>query len=182
MKKWTFLSIAVLGAVFILSTAEARTYHRSCNAAIRVIPLVSGLDAVRDTVRTATFSARASGGGYIPNTIRQRAYRRARNCINSAWADPLSGSARGIPAECTNSGGDGVYGFNPSPSLLGDMANRACRAWPSHRGRDVSVRITADIWGDKGCGGRKLSKRTYFQLAGPPTFPQYMLYVPSRCE
>ncbi len=182
MKKATFFSIAVLSAISILSTAEARTYHRSCNAAFRVIPLVAGLDAVRDTVRTETFSARASAGGYIPNTIRLRAYRRARNCLRSAWADPLNGSARGIPAECTNSGGDGVYGFNPTPSLLGDMANRACRAWPNHRGRYVSVRITADIWGDKGCGGDRLLERTYFQLAGPPTFAQYMLYVPSRCE
>jgi len=182
MKKATFLSIAVLSAIFIVSTAEARTYHRSCNAAFRVIPLVVGLDTVRDTVRTETFSAKASGGGYIPNTIRLRAYRRARNCLRSAWADPLSGSERGIPAECTNNGGDGVYGFNPSPSLLGDMAKRACRAWPSFRGHDVSVRITADIWGDKGCGGNKISKRTYFQLAGRPTYPPYMLHVPLRCE
>lgn len=171
--------LALVIGISVFSTAEARTYHRSCNAVFRILPLQPGLDIVRDTVRAEPFSAKASAGGYIPNTIRMRAYRRARNCITTAWADPLSHS---IPAECTNSGGNGIYDYSPHPSLLGEMANRACHAWPGHRGRYVMVRIVADIWGDNGCGGSRSSHETMIPLEGGVDEDPYLLYVPDRCD
>jgi hypothetical protein len=178
MKKTTVIVIMILASLAVFSTAEARTYYRWCSASFRILPFAPGLDPVRDTVRMEPFRARASGGGYIPNTIRERAYRRARNCINRAWADPYNGAVRGVPAECTNSGGNGIYGYNPSPSLVGDMANRACHAWgPRYRGQYILVRVVADVWGDRGCGGHWTRKDAYFQLAD-----RYRLWVPARCE
>ena len=186
MKKALYLCIAVLSLVCVIPTAEARTYIRWCSAVFRIIPFATGLDPVADTVRLEPFSARASGGGYIPNTIRLRAYRRARDCINSAWADPLSGSVSGIPAQCTNDGGNGIYGYNPSPSLLGDMANTACHAWgPEYRGMWVPVRIVADIYGDWGCGGSRTRKSTTLWPTEGSVLSYdsyYWLWVPSRCD
>ena len=182
MKKWTFLGIAVLSTICILSTAEARTYHRSCRATFRIIPFQRGLDPRSDAVKVELFYARASGGTYIPNTIRLRAYRRLRNCINSAWADPLNGSVRGIPAECTNSDGVGVFEYNPHPSLLEYMKNRACEEWGrDYQNMSVAVRIVADIWGNKGCGGDRISKKTMVPVAGAPNTPMYELRMPQEC-
>lgn len=172
--------LALVIGISVSSAVEARTYHRSCNAVFRILPLEPGLDLVRDTVQVEPFYAQASAGGYIPNTIRLRAYRRARDCINSAWADPLSHS---IPAECTNSGGNGIYDYSPHPSLLGEMANRACHAWgPGYRGRYVMVRIVGYISGDNGCGGSRSSDDIIIPLAGGVDEDPYPLYVPMRCD
>ncbi|MCB1800079.1 MAG: hypothetical protein KDI82_00175 [Gammaproteobacteria bacterium] len=186
MNKTFLIGAVLLGSIVMSSALEARTYVRWCSANFRIIPMEAGLDNVRDTVRTTHFRARASGGWYIPNTIRLRAYRRARDCINTAWADPYNGSVRGVPAACTNSGGNGIYDYNPTPSLLGDLANSACHAWgPAYRGRYVNVRIVADISGDWGCGGSTRSKSTFIPLTGNPSSlvgPHYRLWIPARCD
>ena len=156
MKRPVLLSFVVLSLVCLSTAADARTYVRWCDARFRIVPFESvepTLVAPRDNVYTETFRARASAGWYIPNTIRERAYRRARDCFNSLWDAPNSGSEHGVPAQCTNDGGNGIYGFNPSPSLLEDIRNRACHAWRAHRGTTVRVRIIGNVWGDDGCGG-----------------------------
>jgi hypothetical protein len=195
MKRAVLLSISIVSLIFVSTAVEARTYVRWCNVGFRIVPFAPGLQAPRDNAYTQAFRARASGGGYIPNTIRMRAYRRARDCINSLWDAPQSGSENGIPSECTNNGGNGIYGFNPSPSLLEDIRTRACSAWPAYRGRTVPVRIIGNVWGDNGCGGSRFDRDaaiypypgSFFWwrpsgLREPPADAFYYLSVPRRCN
>jgi hypothetical protein len=196
MKKAIFLSFVIVSLIGISTAAGARTYVRWCNASFRIVPFALGLQAPRDNVYTETFRARASGGWYIPNTIRTRAYRKARDCINSLWDSPGSGSVNGVPAQCTNNGGNGIYGFNPTPTFLEDIRNRACRAWgPEYRGRTVPVRIIGNVWGNNGCGGSVFDKNaviypragTHFwwrpsSLNSPPADGFFYLSIPSRCN
>lgn len=195
MKRAVFLGFAVLSLICASTAAEARTYVRWCNASFRIVPFASGLQAPRDNAYTDTFRARASGGWYIPNTIRMRAYRRARDCINRLWDAPNSGSENGVPTECNNNGGNGIYGYNPYPSLLEHIQDRACRAWPAHRGHIIPVRIIGNVWGDNGCGGSRFDKNatlypssgSYFwwrpsSLNAPPRDAFFYLSVPRRCN
>jgi hypothetical protein len=82
-----------------------------------------------------------------------------------AWADPLNHEPSGIPEECTPS--RGVYDYDPEfHSLLSDAVTSVCWAWPEVRGGWVHVRVFANIWGNRGCGGARLRKSTSFRLTG----------------
>jgi hypothetical protein len=149
MSKIIFLVVFVLSLVVGLgpSTAEA-DYTRSCSAKYRLT------NAERNMVTAFTqgFSARASDRWYIPNTIRVRAYRRARACLQAGYNNMISDSPSSSVPECDESHGIVNY---PRGDVRGQLGNACGGAW--HTGF-TSVKVYGSIEGDKGCGGDRRSK------------------------
>ena len=142
MRLWAGVAALLLSG----SIAEARTYYRSCEVTI----YVSNQERNLVTVPVETFTATASAGGYIPNTIRLRAYRKAVSCLTAAWA-LQDGS--GPPDECDEENGISGFGIGSWPHYI---ASRACPVW-SWLGT-AYVHVWAHIRGDNGCGGGLFDK------------------------
>ena len=140
----SFLSATVL----TVPPAEARTYTRSCSATVRIT------NALRNqvTVDVGRFSARATMDRYKPNSIRVEAHNRAVACVRAGWEHRNDDHG---PNECTED--NGVHGY-PEGVLAYLVGREACRAWGYEPGQSIHVRVHANVWGDKGCGGTRSSK------------------------
>ena len=138
----TSLFLVVLGS----SQAYARDYYRSCNGGFKITNTEYNLV----TLFVKPFTATASAGGYIPNTIRLRAYRKARSCFDNV-ADLFAGVGWDS-SQCSSSNGISGWGGG-----LYNQIVQACRTdWPWWV-RDATVNIYGTIRGGKGCGGDRRS-------------------------
>ena len=140
-----------------LSSAAAKTYTRSCNAAYRV-NVYQGSSRKINNFSGFTFKASASSSGYIPSTLRKRSYRKARDCLNAAM-DRSYGNNRthGKCQQVSGFPGNG-YGWD-----WRSVANDACKARAKQvRFRDdrtpYKITIHGYVWGNKGCGGSYFKK------------------------
>ncbi len=141
MKSYICKAAILVAALAASGVAEAQDYRRSCEGSI----LVTNQQRNMVTVKVDGFTATGSGGGYMPNTIRLRAYRHAVACVTAAWAI-RDGS--GPPPECDEA--HGITGFEIG-SWPQAIARTACPAW-SWSG-SVLVDALAHIRGGNGCGG-----------------------------
>jgi len=148
----TILLITAL-VLLVATSAEARTYHRSCNVKAQTVCL----DRNMVTVTFDEFTSTGSGGTYIPNTIRLRAYRKAVSCLNAAWG---LRDSYGVPPECTED--SGISGFDIG-SMNQIIRREACPAWPTLHGT-IRVQVRGHISGDYGCGGSVTKKDKIIDL------------------
>lgn len=136
-----------------VEVANNQDYTRSCTG----VYMVTNQNRNMVTIFVERFTATASGGIYIPNTIRMRAYRKALACMQAAWERPYETS---IPTECTPS--SGINGYE-TRGLLNAIREAARRDW--HWDGNVEVDVFAYIYGDKGCGGERNKTSTHVRLA-----------------
>lgn len=150
----SYLLIAIAALLALSSTVSA--YRRSCSASYRINVISEGVTQVRD-IRHFQFTASASSSAYIPNTLRERAYRKARNCLSSgvnSWT---------VPDQCTTSGISAL----PSNYYMGfiDVLSDVCRTrnllTPNV---PVTLSIHGYVWGDRGCGGHWTKKSRSWHL------------------
>jgi hypothetical protein len=144
---FSLLTSLLLG-VIASPDAYARDYYRSCSGALKVTNSEYNLV----TLYVKPFTATASAGWYIPNTIRLRAYRRARSCF-----DNLSDLFAGLDWDrslCEES--NGIRGMYPGMGLYNAIVQACARHWPWWV-RDATVNIYGTVWGGKGCGGDRRS-------------------------
>ena len=147
------ISYSLLIMIVLLSTSaiNARTYRRSCKAVFKIVNQNRNMVPVY----VEEFSAKASAGRFIPNTIRLRAYRKAIKCMKQAWENE---SHR--PEECTPAKGINNY---ETGHLINAVTSAACEKW-NWTGR-LRVQAYASIRGDKGCGGDRKKKDVQVKLA-----------------
>lgn len=147
--------LLIIPALLVVSSA-AHAYTRSCNASYKIVAKYQN----KTTVYPFTFRASAYSSGYIPTTLRKRAYRRARDCMNAAVDDDY-----GLPAQCTAS-----YIHSYPARVFGyEAAEAACDQWRLS-GTTITVKVYGEVWGDRGCGGSWSKRSTTFLIDGDYEF------------
>lgn len=143
--------LLVIPALLFISSATYASYTRSCNASIKIVAKYAN----KTTVFPFAFWASASSRAYIPNTLRVRAYNRARDCMEMAVYDDY-----GFPAECNTSS---ISGY-PHRLFGYEGAAAACSDWGLAPGTSIVVKVYGYVWGNKGCGGSRRSRSDTFLI------------------
>jgi hypothetical protein len=157
MKNGKMKLLVTFAFVFLFGSVAQATYYRSCHG--RVLAYLEE-EGVTGPVVVDEFTATGSGGIYIPNTIRLRAYRKAVDCLENAIASSGEGV---IPEQCTEA--NDINGFEID-SWRGHIQDAGCEDWGS-RGFTGHLHVT--LWGyvsgDNGCGGSYGDTSDYIKLA-----------------
>ena len=125
-------------------------YTRSCSAQLEIQPYHRN-SKVNTNVSFFKFKAESSSWAYhLVNVLRERSYRKARDCLNAA-AKSIT-----VPKQCRQGDIKGVPGYRVG---MLDALNGLCRRRIVRENTQYKFRINGYVYGDLGCGGHWTEKR-----------------------